>query len=49
LAQAAFDAAYGRCRDDRPWKTIEMACGHDIMLDQPAELAAILDAIVTVR
>jgi len=46
FAQAAFDAAYARCRGDRQWKTIEMACGHDIMLDQPAELAAILDTLV---
>ena len=22
------------------WRTVDMACGHDIMLDQPAELAA---------
>jgi pimeloyl-ACP methyl ester carboxylesterase len=46
FAQPAFDAAYQRCRADRQWKTIEMACGHDIMIDEPAELAAILDAIV---
>lgn len=24
--------AYARCRGDHRWKTIEMACGHDIML-----------------
>ena len=45
FAQPAFDAAYGRCRANRQWKTLEMACGHDIMLDQPAELAAILEAL----
>jgi pimeloyl-ACP methyl ester carboxylesterase len=45
FAQPAFDAAYERCRANRQWKTREMACGHDIMLDQPAELAAILDIL----
>jgi len=45
FAQPAFDAAYARCRADRQWKTMEMTCGHDIMLDQPAELAAILQTV----
>jgi pimeloyl-ACP methyl ester carboxylesterase len=45
FAQAAFDAAHARCRGDRRWKTIEMSCGHDIMVDQPAELAAILETL----
>jgi hypothetical protein len=43
--QAAFDAAYARCRSDRAWKTFEMTSGHDIMLDQPAELAALLGSL----
>jgi len=30
---------------DRTWKTIEMKCGHDIMIDQPAELAVILEQL----
>ena len=41
----AFDAALGRCRADRTWKTIEMKCGHDVMIDQPSELAAILEPL----
>ena len=45
FAQPAFDAAYERCRANRQWKTLQMACGHLIMLDQPAELAAILDTL----
>jgi hypothetical protein len=24
------------------WRTVENACGHDVMLDRPAELAEIL-------
>lgn len=43
--QAAFDAAYARCRADRGWKTFEMTSGHDIMIDQPAELAALLESL----
>jgi pimeloyl-ACP methyl ester carboxylesterase len=43
--QAAFDAAYARCRADRGWKTLEMTSGHDIMLDQPAALAALLESL----
>ena len=42
---ASFDAAIARCRADRAWKTIEMKCGHDIMIDQPAELTAILERL----
>jgi pimeloyl-ACP methyl ester carboxylesterase len=41
----SFDAAFDRCRTDRTWRTIEMKCGHDIMIDQPAELAAILEQL----
>ena len=40
-----FDAAFDRCRKDQSWKTIEMQCGHDVMIDQPAELAAILEPL----
>jgi len=42
---ASFDAAFDRCRTDRTWRTIEMKCGHDIMIDQPAELAEILEQL----
>jgi pimeloyl-ACP methyl ester carboxylesterase len=42
---SAFDAALERCRADRTWKTIEMKCGHDVMIDQPSELAAILEPL----
>lgn len=45
FAQPAFDAAYARCRADRTWKTLEMPGGHDVMLDQPTELATILDGL----
>jgi pimeloyl-ACP methyl ester carboxylesterase len=45
FAQPAFDAAYARCRANRQWRTLEMSCGHDIMLDQPTELAALLDTL----
>jgi pimeloyl-ACP methyl ester carboxylesterase len=41
----SFDAALDRCRKDRAWQTIEMKCGHDVMVDQPAELAEILGGL----
>ena len=41
----SFDAAFDRCQKDRAWKTIEMKCGHDVMIDQPAELAEILQGL----
>lgn len=42
---ASFDAAFERCRADNAWRTIEMKCGHDVMIDQPAELSAILERL----
>jgi pimeloyl-ACP methyl ester carboxylesterase len=41
----AFDQVFERCRADRAWRTIEMKCGHDVMIDQPTELAAILERL----
>jgi pimeloyl-ACP methyl ester carboxylesterase len=41
----SFDAALDRCRTDRAWRTNEMKCGHDVMIDQPAELATILEGL----
>ena len=43
--QPGFDAAYQRCRANREWRTFEMTCGHDVMLDSPTELAAMLEAL----
>jgi len=42
---APFDAAFNRCRADRAWETIEMKCGHDVMVDDPAELVAVLERL----
>lgn len=35
----AFDAAYARVRADSSWRTDEVACGHDVMIDRPDWLA----------
>jgi pimeloyl-ACP methyl ester carboxylesterase len=43
FANPAFDAALARCSADPGWKTLVMKCGHDVMIDQPAELTAILE------
>ncbi|MDB5411135.1 MAG: hypothetical protein JWL84_6047 [Rhodospirillales bacterium] len=37
-----FDDIYERVRDDRAWKVRSIACGHDVMLDRPRELADFL-------
>lgn len=42
---APFDAALQRCRANPTWRTFEMKCGHDAMIDQPAELTSILEQL----
>jgi pimeloyl-ACP methyl ester carboxylesterase len=41
----AFDQALARCRADRTWQTITIASGHDVMIDRPAELTAMLERL----
>lgn len=42
----AFDGALERCRADLAWQTATiMGSGHDVMIDQPAELTAILERL----
>lgn len=43
FAQKGFDQALARCRADQSWQTATVTCGHDVMIDQPAELAAMLE------
>jgi len=38
----SFDAALAKVRGRPAWRVFEMACGHDIMVDMPEELAKIL-------
>lgn len=37
-----FDANLARCKADRTWRTFEVPCGHDVMVDMPERLAEIL-------
>jgi pimeloyl-ACP methyl ester carboxylesterase len=37
-----FDHAHEALRSDPSWRTLEVACGHDVMVDQPERLAEIL-------
>ena len=39
-----FQQFGARFKDDRGWQFVSFACGHDVMLDQPQELAAALIA-----
>ena len=43
FASKGFDQALERCRADRSWQTMTVTCGHDVMIDQPAELTAMLE------
>jgi pimeloyl-ACP methyl ester carboxylesterase len=45
FANKAFDQALERFRADKTWQTLTVTCGHDVMIDQPAELAAILEKL----
>jgi pimeloyl-ACP methyl ester carboxylesterase len=37
-----FDAAYARVKADTSWRTYEVRCGHDVMVDMPERLGEIL-------
>jgi len=37
-----FDKAYARVKTDPAWRTYEVPCGHDVMVDMPDRLAEIL-------
>jgi pimeloyl-ACP methyl ester carboxylesterase len=38
----AFQSAYERLSKTQGWKTYTIDCGHDVMIDRPAELAELL-------
>jgi pimeloyl-ACP methyl ester carboxylesterase len=46
FAQKGFDLALERCRADHAWQTAIVSCGHDVMIDQPAEVTEMLEKIV---
>jgi len=37
-----FDKAYARVKADPAWRTYQVPCGHDVMVDMPQRLAEIL-------
>jgi pimeloyl-ACP methyl ester carboxylesterase len=41
-ANPGFDRAYGALQSDPSWRTYEVACGHDVMVDDPERLTEIL-------
>jgi pimeloyl-ACP methyl ester carboxylesterase len=38
----AFEKAFARAKADPSWRTYEVACGHDVMIDAPDRLTEIL-------
>jgi pimeloyl-ACP methyl ester carboxylesterase len=43
--EAIFDRYLSRCRADPAWRTFEMPCGHDVMVDMPERLAEVLQEV----
>jgi len=41
-ANPGFDRAYGALKSDPSWRTYEVPCGHDVMVDMPEQLSEIL-------
>ena len=41
-ASAGFDSYRAQCAADPSWHVTDVQCGHDVMLDMPHELAALL-------
>jgi len=39
-----FQQFGARFKDDRGWQFVSIACGHDVMVDRPQELADVLIA-----
>jgi pimeloyl-ACP methyl ester carboxylesterase len=42
---SGFDAALAKLKGNAAWRTYEVACGHDIMVDMPERLAEILEEV----
>jgi pimeloyl-ACP methyl ester carboxylesterase len=40
--QPIFDKYLAICKADRTWRTFEIPCGHDVMVDMPERLAEVL-------
>jgi len=40
-----FDRFYARTKADPSWRTYEVACGHDVMIDMPDRLVEILEEV----
>jgi len=38
----SFEKAHPRAKADRTWRTFEVPCGHDVMIDEPDRLTEIL-------
>ncbi len=38
-----FDRFYAKTRADPSWRTYEVPCGHDVMIDLPERLTQILE------
>ena len=44
-ANPNFDKFYARIKANPAWRTYEVACGHDVMIDMPERLTEILEEV----
>ena len=44
-AHPHFDRFYAKTKADPSWRTYEVACGHDVMIDMPDRLTEILEKV----
>jgi hypothetical protein len=40
--QPTFDKVYATTKADKTWRTYEVPCGHDVMVDMPERLVELL-------
>jgi len=45
FANPNFDRFYAKTKADRSWRTYEVPCGHDVMIDLPDRLTEILEEV----
>ena len=41
----SFEAVHARAKADKSWRTFEVPCGHNVMIDMPERLAEILNEV----
>jgi hypothetical protein len=48
LGEAICEGYFARCKAAPAWRTLEIPCGHDVMVDMPERLAEVLQEVAWV-